>query len=338
MSGPLRWCPSWSHPREGLTNHHHPPAIHHSWRPTIDTPPVNYLRETRPINGTFRGRGRDYLSLLACPVDGAPLRLSGEALRCTTDSAHVYPFERGVLRLVPAGRAEAVRAISNAHDAQGAAAGWKSPDEGEFKSLPQTALPGYPPDYWPQQADATALLWRFLEAARRENGTPPVGPAGEAAVIGAEMGWLAYGLDVAGYATLALDARAGEQFGLGAYPIARYLRVQVDPAQLGLARGAFDWIVIQGGLAGYGDDDAQAAVFEQAVRALRAGGSIAILDRALSEGQIVVINRLFRANGLDPLPVPQRLTWRGRLRDLRDRLANGRRSAPPVLVARKPKG
>ena len=67
-------------------------------------PNIHYNRDVRPINGAFKGRGRDYLALLACPLDGARLRLEEGAVRCTTDAAHVYPFEGGILRLVPADR------------------------------------------------------------------------------------------------------------------------------------------------------------------------------------------------------------------------------------------
>ena len=62
-------------------------------------PNIHYNRDVRPINGAFKGRGRDYLALLTCPLDGARLRLDEGAVRCTAEAAHVYPFEDGILRL-----------------------------------------------------------------------------------------------------------------------------------------------------------------------------------------------------------------------------------------------
>jgi hypothetical protein len=286
----------------------------------------------------FKGRGRDYMSLLTCPVEGAALRLHDGDLRCTAEPAHVYHFEHGVLRLIPADRHVTVQAESEGHEAECAAFGWHSPDEDEFKSLPQTGLPGYPENYWPQQAAGTALLWRFLERVRLQNGGLPVGPMGEAAVISAGMGWLAYGLDVAGYTTLALDARAGDRYGLGVYPISRYLRVQIDPLRLPLARGAFDWVIFQQPLITLGDAAAYHGVFDQAVALLRPGGWMAVMDCLSPSAENAQITLgLFQRAGLRPEDGIQRRGWSGRVADWRDRLAGRERAIPPVLVAQKPK-
>jgi uncharacterized protein YbaR (Trm112 family) len=300
-------------------------------------PASQYNRDVRPINGAFKGRGRDYLALLACPLDGARLRLDEGAVHCSADTAHVYPFEEGILRLVPADRRAALDAESQAHEERCASAGWAVPDEAEFKALPQTGLAGYPPDYWPGQAAGAALLWRFLEDARLRQGAPPVGPMGEAAVIGAEMGWLAYGLDVAGYTTLAIDTHAGPGYGLGVFPIARYLRVQADLSALPLARAAFDWLIWQSGLARFGDGAAQESAFSVALSALRPGGRVAVMEAlAPSAEGAKAVQALFRAAGLMPLGEPRSSGWRARAQELRERLA-GRESVPlPVLVAQKP--
>lgn len=298
-----------------------------------------YQRDYRPINGMFHGRGRDYLSLLMCPIDGTPLAIEGDGVRCATKPGHIFPFNEGVLQLAAPDRRPDLDALSAQHDNHGDAQGWHSPDEGQFKSLPRTPLPGYPADYWPAQATATALLWRFLEAVRREAGAPPVGPIGEAAVIGAGMGWLAYGLDVAGYTTLALDARAGRRHGLGVYPIARFLRVQVDLAQLPLAPGAFDWLVFQEGLHPPGTNDHRAqACFEAALDALRSGGWLAVmnsLEPTATEAERV--HTCFEDAGLILVETPQQTDWRSRLLELRDRLRGRESDVPPVFVAQKPR-
>ncbi|MBI5957802.1 MAG: hypothetical protein HY866_03635 [Chloroflexi bacterium] len=279
------------------------------------------------------------MSLLACPVDGAALRLKNGVLHCSADAEHVYPFEHGVLRLLPPDCRAALIAQSETYEQECAAQGWHSPDEDEFKSLPQTALSGYPENYWQQQSTGIALLWRFLEAVRLQNGGLPVGPVGEAAVIGAGMGWLAYGLDVAGYTTLALDVRAGDRYGLGVYPIARFLRIQADPLRLPLARGAFDWVIFQEPLSTFGDQAAYNALFEQGLRLLRPNGWIAVMDNlAPSPANAQITLGLFEQAGLRMMDGIRRRGWRGRVSDLRDGLFGRAGAIPPVMVAQKPGG
>ncbi len=289
------------------------------------------------MNGAFKGRGRNYIGLLTCPVDGARLNWQDGDLVC--EHGHTYTFEDGILRLFPVEQLAAMQAATESHEMVCAGRGWRSPDEAGFKALPQTRLAGYPEGYWGQQAAGTALLWRFLEAVRLATGGLPVGPIGEAAVLNAGMGWLAYGLDVAGYTTLAIDTRAGAQYGLGAYPYARYFRLQADLSWLPLARAAFDWVIFQEGLAQYGDDAAQNAVFEQGLRALRPGGWVAVMDAvAPSENDVQAVHTLFEDAGLALLATPRRPGWRGRVLELRDRIVNRDPGVPPVLVAQKPEG
>ena len=89
----------------------------------------------------------------------------------------------------------------------------------------------------------------------------------------------------------------------------------------------------------FGSEDQQSAAFERALEALRPGGWIAVIDAidAFGEGSATV-NTLFEDAGLVLLETPRRIGWRGRLLELRDRLANREPGAPPVMVAQKPKG
>ncbi|NLX10636.1 MAG: hypothetical protein GXY36_13345 [Chloroflexi bacterium] len=289
------------------------------------------------MNGLFKGRGRHYFSLLACPVDGGGLKSAGEAAVCTQDGAHRYPFEDGILRLATPEQRSALDARSAALEVDLAAQGWQSPDEAAFKALPQTALSGYPAGYWMQQAAGTALLWRFLEMVRLQNGGLPVGPAGEAAVIGAEMGWLAYGLDVAGYTTLAIDAYTGPRYGLAVFPIARYLRVQADPIAPPLARAALDVLVYQNGLARSGPDADQDRALAHGLRALRPGGWIAVMDPLNTSVEAVeALRARLGAAGLLLLDAPQQRGWRARFSDLVGRLSSNDPLPPPVTFAQKP--
>jgi len=287
--------------------------------------------------GAFRGRGRQYLSLLACPVEGAPLEHRGTDAVCAADSAHRYPFEDGVLRLVDAERRAALERTSQEYEARASAAGWQSPDEEAFKRLPQTALRGYPELHWPRYAAATAHLWRYLEAIRWKRGALPVGPMGEAAVIGAGMGWLAYALDVAGYATIALDAYAGSLHGLGVYPIARYGRVQADPIRPPLAREAFDVVLFQEGLARSREDADEAAALARGIDALRPGGHLVVMDTFMpSLGAWQKLQARLHNAGLRAMTRPPRLTWRARLSERMDHALGRNGSVPPVTVAQKP--
>lgn len=289
------------------------------------------------MGAVFKGRGRNYLSLLACPVDGAPLTVTGDSVHCSTNPDHVYPMEDGILRLVPSEQRATFDQRSLEHETNRAAQGWKTPGEDDFKALPQTGLGGYPAGYWDGQAVGTALLWRFLEAIRLREGGLPVGPRGEAAVLGAGLGWLAYALDVAGYTTLAIDAHAGTQHGLGVYPIARYLRVQADPAQPPLAEGKLDLVVVQDGLAHLGDDGAQQAAFEAAISALKPGRWLVFMDAvAPTEDAVDAVSTLFEDAGLVLMAKPERRGWRSAVWELRDRLVGRPPEVPPVLVAQKP--
>lgn len=285
----------------------------------------------------FGGRGRHYLALLVCPVDGAPLSPGQHEAVCAADPAHRYPVEAGILRLADPARRAALDDLSRQYEAGASARGWQPPDEEAFKRLPQTGLKGYPELHWMQYATATALLWRFLEAIRAERGALPVGPAGEAAVIGAESGWLAYALDVAGYTTIALDVYTGERYGLGVYPIARYVRAQADPVHPPLARGAFDLVLFQDGLARSREAGDEMAVLAQAIEALRPGGHVVVMDAFPASIQVVeTLQRQLEQAGLRLMPRPQRLTWRTRMAERIDQVLGHDGSLPLVTVARKP--
>ena len=290
----------------------------------------------RTRNGAFKGRGRNYVALLRCPVDGGRLGWRDDgALGCERDAAHVYPFEGGILRLYPSERRAQMDALTAEHEAACAAAGWAVPDEAAFKSLPQTPLAGYPEGHWEQWAEATALLWRYLEAVRLARGELPIAPLGEVAVLNAGMGWLAYALDVAGYTTLALDARAGARYGLGAYPIARYFRVQTDPAAFPLARAAFDWVIFQEGLAPFGDVAAQREALRRAADVLRVGGGVVVMAALEPRAEAIEAAReLLGEVGLQPLEARRR-GWQGRLQDLAERAPWRSQEAPPLAVAQK---
>ncbi len=286
-------------------------------------------------NGAYKGRGRDYVALLRCPLEGGRLGWQEGALQCEKDPSHVYHFADGVLRLYPPKLRAQMDALSAEHEARCAEAGYAPPNEAAFKSLPQTPLEGYPEGYWEQWAEATALLWRYLEAVRLARGELPIAPLGEVAVVHAGMGWLAYALDVAGYTTLALDARAGPRYGLGAYPIARYFRVQTDPSRFPLARAAFDWVIFQEGLRPFGDEAAQREALRRAAELLRVGGGVVVMAALGPRAKPVETARQICAEvGLQPLDA-RRNGWLGRFSEWARRAPWRPQEVPPLVVAQK---
>lgn len=289
------------------------------------------------LNRPFKGRGRQYLPLLVCPIDRTPLAPAEGGAVCTADPPHHYPMEDGILRLVTDAQRAAFDAASREHEARAAAQGWESPDEEAFKRLPQTGLGGYPEDYWPQYAASTALLWRYLEAIRVRAGALPIGPMGDAAVLGAGMGWLAYALDVAGYTTLAIDADIGRRYGLGVFPIARFMRVQADPVRPPLAPGVLDLVLFQEGLARTRREEDEAAALARALEALRPGGWLAVMDAFPESLEVVeALRARLQAAGLRLMDHPKRLQWRDRLAEQLDRVLSRNGTIPLVTVAQKP--
>lgn len=258
---------------------------------------------------------------------------------CAADPAHAYTFEDGILRLAAPETRALLDTAAAERESICRAAGRTTPDEEAFKRLPRTGLGGFPPGYWAGRTAATALLWRYLEADRRQRGGLPVGPMGEAAIIGAGLGWLAYGLDVAGYTTLALEENPGPVDGLAAYPIARYCRVQCDLGEPPLAPAALDLLIYQQGL----PDDDPAGVMTRAPKILRKGGLVVIMDPRWPvngapaediELHYAQVCDVVSAAGLEILSPPRRSSWRGRLADAVGGLTGRSKAVAPLIVAR----
>ena len=58
----------------------------------------------------FHRRGPQYLRMLSCPLDGAPLTRGNGDVVCLEDDGHRYPFEHGILRLIGADQRAALDA------------------------------------------------------------------------------------------------------------------------------------------------------------------------------------------------------------------------------------
>ena len=188
----------------------------------------------------LKNRGRDYTRLLVCPIDHEPLNLVDNHLVCAADHHH---FDRdGILFLLNEAEQSALDARSEQDFANKRAQGWAIPAEDGFKRLPQTPIDGYPMGYWGLRAHATAEMWRFLEDLRREAERPPVGDMGTAVEFTDGMGWLGYGLDVSGYATV-IVGQDTTKLGLSAYEYGRYPRLQTSIQNPPLTASAFDLVL-----------------------------------------------------------------------------------------------
>ena len=188
----------------------------------------------------LKNRGRDYTRLLVCPVDHEPLTLVDNHLECQDGHHH---FDRdGILFLLDEAQQAQFDKQAEQSFADKKAHGWQVPEEDGFKRLPQTPLNGFPMGYWDLRAHATAEMWRFLEDLRREAERPPVGDMGTAVEFTDALGWLGYGLDVSGYATV-IVGQDTTQLGLSAYEYGRYPRVQASIQNPPLTAGMFDLVL-----------------------------------------------------------------------------------------------
>ena len=145
-----------------------------------------------------------------------------------------------------------------------------------------------------------------------------------------------YALDVAGYATVAIDALVGPQHGLGVFPIARFFRVQADPVRPPLAREVFDLVLFQEGLARSRNEADEETALARGVAALKPRGVLVVMDAfPESLARIEALQARLEAAGLRVMDLPPRLTWRGRLAERVDQALGRNGTLPQVVVARK---
>lgn len=194
----------------------------------------------------IRKRGHNYVSLLHCPQTGKTL--AQEQNHVLTEHSpnnghsYRYDYEDGILRLLtPEQRAEfdaASQKLTEQYQIEERAV----PSHAEFRTLPQSNLENWPNGYWQQRTFCTAEMWRILEEIRIDNEKLPIALTGRAVDLTDGMGWIAYALDVSGYSTIALGQDAG-MYGLGAFPISRYLRIQASITAPPLMSEKFDLVV-----------------------------------------------------------------------------------------------
>lgn len=217
-------------------------------------------------------------------------------------------------------------AASEAYDHDCEKHGWQAPDPHQFRLLPRQGLSGWPVDYWRKRAISTATLWNIMEERRRAKKLSPMGVIGNAVDISSGLPYVAYGLDAGGYMAFAVSPNAG-RYGLGAYPFARYCRLQTQLTNLALKPDTFDLVIFSGSLAEANPKDIP-HILERGITALTADGFLIVTDTPDTE---IVIRALeghsMKVETRAAVEYPE--SWRDRLRQLR----RGRLAAPPVIVA-----
>jgi hypothetical protein len=263
----------------------------------------------------FPHRGHKFVPLLRCSVDGGRLEQVDDVLVCEEDPAHVYQRANGIIHLATETQHESFATASEERAQQRRSRGWQLPDPEAFKSVPQTPIRGWPVEYWQRRAFSTAAMWRVLERIRIANGDLPVGPMGNAVDFTEDMGWIGYGLDVAGFTTIVIGQDAGE-YGLAAYDFPRYTRVQAAFDDPPLVENTFERVVFSFSLSQAVDP---AQTLKNAVPLLRKGGCLIVMleqgehelvsvaETALNEAGLTVAREGIRPMGGGVNKIMQRL-------------------------------
>ncbi|MCI0712857.1 MAG: class I SAM-dependent methyltransferase [Chloroflexi bacterium] len=272
----------------------------------------------------LKNRGRDYTKLLRCPIDHKPVHVEGETLICE-NGHHSYSRE-GIIFLLSDEQRDGWDSFFSERTSELREKGWEVPDEGQFKALPTEAIETWDAAYWILREYATAEMWRFLEDLRREREMLPIGDMGMAVEFTGEMGWLGYGLDVSGYATVIVGQDTGP-YGLGAYNYGRYPRVQASITTPPLTRSAFDLVLYTYCLDLVDDLE---ATFKSAGNLLKSDGHLLVFSD--SDEQVDVALDTLKKSGFDARK--RRVGGKGsKLNKLATTLRGGP-GVPPLIIAR----
>jgi SAM-dependent methyltransferase len=226
--------------------------------------------QTATIQGA--SEGADTLGFrLACPACRAELRQVGGSALCPGCGAE-YQREGNVWRTLAPGRAAALARFVAEYEAVRRAEGRGSDDPAYYRALPFADLTGRFAEDWRIRARSFEALLRHAVAPleRRWPGRLRV------LDLGAGCCWLAARLAQRGHAAAA-DIQTDERDGLGAHRHygAPLLALQAEFERLPLADAQFDLVVVNAALH-YATD--YAAALREALRVLRPGGALAIVD------------------------------------------------------------
>jgi len=261
-----------------------------------------------------------HLRYLAAPQTHKPLISFGESITPNEGDDIYYPIVDGVYQFMK-------HDPSVDFDKTCDQRGWSAPSVAEFMALPHEGLRGWGANYWRQRGLSTAGMWHVLEQFRRDAKRRPAGFQGVAAHITTGLPYVAYGLDLGGYATYAVSPHRGA-YSLGVYSTGRFARVQATLDALPLKPDSFDVIVYSAVLPTDAPTDSQ---IEQMLMSLkRRGGMLFLLDVADAVGRYKKLLRrhALRVESLDLRMMEDSVTPRV------SALLGRRGAMPPLLVAK----
>ncbi|HWQ13627.1 MAG TPA: class I SAM-dependent methyltransferase [Roseiflexaceae bacterium] len=207
---------------------------------------------------------------LACPACRAALEVEGDAAMCAGCGA-AYRRTGGIWRLLLPERAAYFARFVAEYEAVRRAEGRGAEGPDYYRALPFADLSGRFREDWRIRARSFEALLRYVVAPLERGGRLRV------LDLGAGCGWLAYRLAQRGHAAAAADLLTGERDGLGAFVHydAPFLPVQAEFERLPLASGQLGLVVVNAALH-YATD--YAVVLREALRLLRPGGVLAVMD------------------------------------------------------------
>lgn len=247
--------------------------------------------EYRLLKDKLRKRGQDFVALMHDPADGGTLQAEVDTLVNPLTNQR-YVVDDTIIKLALPDQLVELEQQTKSHADKAASRGWLPPDIVEFRRLPQTPIPTWPDDYWNNRAVVIAEMWRILEEIRIAANKPPIGAIGTAVDISDALGWVGYGLDVAGYNTIVVSRYSGPH-GLGAFPYSRYVKIQSDITAPPLQSGKFDLVTVSFCIH---DVDDAATLLDNTARLLKQNGVLLVLSA--DEIDVKQISTILASTGL----------------------------------------
>jgi SAM-dependent methyltransferase len=225
-----------------------------------------------------------------CPECRGPLeRPDGERLRCPVDE-HEFPIVDGIPRLITDHRFEGYRRFLDEYGTVRKAEGRGVTDAASYRALPFADLDGRHRGEWRIRAASFHAMMELVVAPMAEEA-----PRGlTIADLGAGTTWMSRRLALARHRVVAVDLDTDPADGLGAKVFSEhdFDAVQAEFDRLPIPDGACD-IAIFNGAVHYSTNPA--ATLTEAVRILRPGGAVVILDtpvyRSAAAGREMVADR-----------------------------------------------
>lgn len=227
---------------------------------------------------------------LACPRCRTSLDISDDSAACPACCA-AYRRAGGVWLLLAEDRAPRFAQFIAEYETVREAEGRGGSGRDYYRALPyQDATGRFAADWRIRAASFDALLRHVVIPLERQTvagrfpalGSRPPVPGSRFSVLrlldmGAGCGWLAYRLAQRGHAAAAVDLLVNEADGLGAHVHydAPILPIQAEFERLPLADAQLDLLVVNAALH-YATD--YAATLREALRVLRPGGALAVVD------------------------------------------------------------